>query len=74
MCKSVNIKSGEVTYYNSCIEAAYFINLYPDEASDKAKETLRRKLTRAISGKKCIDPIISQYEWSFIDTCGEWIS
>ena len=74
MCKSVNIKSGEVTYYNSCIEAAYFIKLYPDEASDKKKETQRRKLTRAMSGKKCIDPIISQYEWSFIETCGEWIS
>ncbi len=73
MCKSENIKTKEVNYYNSIIEAVEYINkLYPEFILD---DTHRRKLNRIITeGKPTKDDVLNKYKWYMCDKdIGEFI-
>jgi len=75
ICKSIHTETGEVSYYNSTIEAAKFIDLYNKDDDKTQMETKRRKLTWALKngGHKSMEPSIYKYKWIRLKTCGSWV-
>jgi prophage antirepressor-like protein len=73
MCKSINIETKEVIFYNSVIEASeYMSKLNPVEFPDN--DTNRRSLNRVISDQKPTTKIpLIYYKWSRIENCGSWV-
>lgn len=72
MCKSIEISSGKITFFNSMTEASWYLSLqYPGfEYGETNRRTLRHACTNAT--KSIVYPI-SLYEWSKCDELiGSW--